>query len=93
MNRSKRIEMGAVPKGGLRSVARPGGKDLLCKKHDAASISWAGRATKMRNADCGMRIEKENHKIRNPKLIGPMLFAQKLLAPGPRLKYPGNVKI
>jgi len=59
--------MGAVPKGGLRSDARPGGKDLLCKNHEAASISWAGRATELRNVDCGMRIEKENHKIRNPK--------------------------
>jgi hypothetical protein len=54
MNRSKRIAMGAVPKGGRRSDARPGGKDLLCKNHEAASISWAGRAILKRNLDCGM---------------------------------------
>jgi hypothetical protein len=28
----------APPEGGLRPGARPGGKDLLCKKHEAASI-------------------------------------------------------
>jgi len=39
-----RIEIGATPKGGLRSDARPRGKDLLYKNHEAASISWAGRA-------------------------------------------------
>jgi hypothetical protein len=66
MNRSKRIAMGAVPKGGLRSDARPGGKDLLCRNHDAASISWAGRATKMRNADCGMRNGKRGKEFRVP---------------------------
>ena len=67
MNRSKRIEMGTTPKGGLRSGARPGGKDLLGKNHEAASISWTRRAIEMRNADCGMRIEKEDSKIRNPQ--------------------------
>jgi hypothetical protein len=55
-----------------------------------------GGPPKLRNVDCGMRIEKEKPKnpksaIRNPKLKGPMLFAQKLLAPGPQPKHPGNV--
>jgi len=47
--------------------ARPGGKDLLCKNHEAASILWAKRASELRNADCGMGIEKANPKIRNPQ--------------------------
>jgi hypothetical protein len=34
----------APPKGGLRFDARPGGKDLLWKNHEAASISWPRRA-------------------------------------------------
>ena len=32
------------PKGGLQLGARPGGKDLLGKNHEAASVSWPGRA-------------------------------------------------
>jgi hypothetical protein len=51
---------------------------------------------KLRIVDCGMRIEKENPKseILNSKseMERPMLFAQKILAPGPQLKRPGNVK-
>ncbi len=50
MNRSKsmrpdhgRIERGAT-KRWPRFGARPGGKDLLGKNHEAASISWTGRA-------------------------------------------------
>jgi hypothetical protein len=54
------------PKGGLRPGARPGGKDLL-GKNQAACISWTRRASKLWNVDCGMRIEKENSKIRNPQ--------------------------
>jgi len=49
----------APTKGGLQFGARPGGKDLLGKNHEADSVSWAGRASELRNADCGMRIEKE----------------------------------
>jgi len=47
MNRSYRIEMGTAPKGGLRSGARPGGKELLPKNHEAASISWTWRANRL----------------------------------------------
>jgi hypothetical protein len=43
-----------------------------------------------------MRIEKEKTKseIRNSKskMGRPMLFARKVLAPGPQLKHPGFVK-
>jgi len=31
---------------GLPSGARPGGKDLVRKNHEAASISWNGRASR-----------------------------------------------
>jgi hypothetical protein len=53
-------------------AARPGDKDLVPKNHEAFFISWNGRASKLRNADCGMRIENENQEnpkseIRNPK--------------------------
>ena len=34
----------ASPKGGLQFGARPGGKELLGKNHEAASVSWTGRA-------------------------------------------------
>jgi hypothetical protein len=34
----------APPKGGPQFGARPGGKDLLGKNHEAASVSWTGRA-------------------------------------------------
>jgi hypothetical protein len=34
------------PEGGLRSDARPGGKDFLCKNHEAACILWARRANR-----------------------------------------------
>jgi hypothetical protein len=59
-------------KGGLPSVARPGGKGLARRNHEAPLIPWNGRASKLRNADCGMRIENESQKnpkseIRNPK--------------------------
>ena len=53
MNRSKsmsphheRVEM-APPKGDLRLDARLGGKELLGKNHEAASISWPGRANRL----------------------------------------------
>jgi hypothetical protein len=44
-----------------------------------------------------MRIEKEKLRnpksaIRNPNFNGPMLFARKVLAPGPQLKHPGVVR-
>jgi hypothetical protein len=58
--------MGATPKGGLRADARPGGKELLGKNHEAASISWARRAMEMRNVECGMRNEKKTKKFRIP---------------------------
>jgi hypothetical protein len=57
----------APPKGGSPSAARPGVKGAARRNHEAASILWSGRATELRNVDCGMRIEKENHKIRNPQ--------------------------
>jgi hypothetical protein len=38
------MEMGATPKGGLRSGARPGGKDLPGKNHEAASPLKSRRA-------------------------------------------------
>jgi hypothetical protein len=62
--------------------------------------SWymPGRASKLRNADCGLRIEKENPKnpksaIRNPKFNGPMLFEPQALPPGPQPRLPENVKL
>jgi hypothetical protein len=97
----------APPEGGPQVGARPGGKDLLGKNHEAASASWTGRA-----------IPPNPHE-KGPLLIGatgrspvqpaasygtraeppgggparPMLFTQKLLAPGPQPKYPGIVKL
>ena len=35
---------GAPPKGGPQLGARPGGKELLAKNHEAASVPWTGRA-------------------------------------------------
>jgi hypothetical protein len=54
-----------------------------------------GGPPELRIVDCGMRIEKYNFQnpksaIRNLKFNWPMLFAQKLLPPGPRLKHPGG---
>jgi len=51
----------------ISGVARPESKGIVRKNHEARFIFWVGRATQMRNADCGMRIEKENQKIRNPQ--------------------------
>jgi hypothetical protein len=56
----------------ISGVARPESKGIVRKNHEAQFIFWVGRATKIRNVECGMRIEKENQKnpkseIRNPK--------------------------
>jgi hypothetical protein len=37
-----------APEGGLRKSARPGGKDLVGKTHEAPSIPWIGRANHSR---------------------------------------------
>ena len=45
----------------------------------------------MRNADCGMRIEKENQKNPKSEITGPLLSARSALASGPQACfYPGN---
>jgi len=83
-------------KGGLPSVARPGGKGLARRNHEAPLIPWNGRAPELRNADCGMRIEKKTQNpksaIQNPKFKWPMLSARNALAPGPRPRHSGKVK-
>ena len=83
------------PKGGLRPGSRPGGKDLLGKNHEAASIfmDQAGpRNCEFLIAECGLKKKTLKSEIRNWKseIGGPMLFAQKLLAPGPQPKHLGN---
>ena len=99
--------------GGPQLGARPGGKDLLGKNHEAPSISWTGRAIQIRNADCGIRNYNRGSKefripnwgtpdepaafcgsrVKSPRKgpTRPMLFAQKLLAPGPQPKHPAAV--
>jgi hypothetical protein len=52
-----------------------------------------GPASKLRIVECGMRIEKGKQKNPKSEITGPMLFAQKILASGPRLKHPGNIKL
>jgi len=52
---------------GLGGFLRLGVKGVARRDHEAAFIPWPGRAMALRNVDCGMRIEKENHKIRNPQ--------------------------
>jgi len=46
-------------------------------------------------AECGLKKKTPKSEIRNSKseMGRPMLFAQKLLAPGPQPKLPGNVKL
>jgi hypothetical protein len=49
-------------------------------------------ASKLRNADCGMRIEKENPKnpkseIRNPKYLGRCFLRLTPLLPGHKLAF------
>jgi hypothetical protein len=51
----------------------------------------AKRVTVARSARRILRKPVEASKERAP--ARPMLFAQKLLAPGPQLKHPGNVKL
>jgi len=47
LKRSKRTQMDDPPKDSHRWYDRPGGKDLLRKKHEAAFISWARRANRL----------------------------------------------
>jgi len=65
-----------------RPGARPGGKDLLCKKHEAASIPWTGRATKcgMPIAECGMKREAKNSEFHIPNSeLGNARSARRIL--------------
>ena len=39
----------------MTDIARPGSKAVARKNHEAGFFFWAGRATKMRNAECEMR--------------------------------------
>jgi len=39
-----------------------------------------------------MRINKEKPKNPKSEITGPMLLAQKILAPEPQLQHPGTVK-
>jgi hypothetical protein len=68
---------------------RAGGLKLLEPlKSDSA---WGHRNCGLLIAECGLK--KQKSEIRNPKFKRPMLFAQKLLAPGPQPKLHGNVKL
>jgi hypothetical protein len=49
-----------------------------------ASFPGPGGPPQLRIVDCGMRIEKENPKIRNPQFNREMLFARHALASGPQ---------
>jgi hypothetical protein len=85
--------------------ARPGGKDLLGKNQEAASISWTGRANHpIPPGRCSLRVGATARSPNQPAAFcgsrskppkrgptRPMLFAQKLLAPGPQPKHPGNI--
>jgi hypothetical protein len=88
---------GTPTKDGLRLGARPGGKDLLDKNHEAPSISWPGGPPNcgMSIAECGLKKKTPKSEIRNSKspMERPMLFVQKVLAPGPQPKDPGTVKL
>ena len=93
---------GTPPKGGLRLGARPGGKDLLGKNHEAASISWTGRANRPDPPWKGFSPGRGDRPVaRSPAPFcgtrpmtarkgpaRPMLFAQKVLAPGPQPSIP-----
>jgi hypothetical protein len=58
------VRHSSSPEGGFRLGARPGGRELLCKNHEAASFHPGG-PPELRNG-LGMRIEKL--QIRNPQL-------------------------
>jgi hypothetical protein len=70
--------MGATPKGGLRADARPGGKDLLGKNHEAASISEGQRKKAPKgNSECPwslhIRSFWKTHFINPPEVHGQVV--------------------
>jgi len=95
----------APPQGGPRVDAKPGGKELLGKNHEAASVSWTGRANPLTPVGrCSLWVGATGRSPDRPapfcgsrsKPPGkgparPMLFTQNLLAPGPQSKHPGIV--
>jgi hypothetical protein len=54
-------------KGGFARVPGPGARAWCSKIMRHLLFHGAGGLPELRNADCGMRIEKENSKIRNSK--------------------------
>src|SRR5512136_2712022 len=89
------------------ACARPGGKGLGFKNHEASSIPWAGSANRSFHTVKGLVLveatgrspDRAACRTGSPAqppgtgITRPMLFEPQALAPGPQPRSPGNVKL